>query len=77
MFKVLNEIKQSSRCSTVAADKNDEYFAFSEGNILKIFNTSDINILSEVDPVNMILTGNDIIYARFNPSGDSKEEHLY
>jgi hypothetical protein len=73
MFKVLHEIKQNERCCTVAFDRSNDYFAFSEKNYVKIYNKYEMNSLEyDLDPSFKIKSNEDIIYAKFNPSGDSK-----
>ncbi len=73
MFKILHEVKQNDRCCTVAFDKNNEYFAFSEGNYLKIYNRYELNNLEyDLDPTFKIKSNEDIIQAKFSPAGDSK-----
>jgi hypothetical protein len=70
MFKVLNEIKQKEMCSTVSFDK--EYLSFSEGSYLKIYNRYEIaSIDYDLDPTYRIRANEDIVYAKFNHSGDS------
>jgi len=72
MFKILHEIKQNDRCCTVAFDKKNEYFAISERNYLKIYNKNEMNN-SEYNliPTFKIKSDEDIIHAKFSPSGDS------
>src|SRR5690348_8812318 len=72
MYKVLQEIKQNNRCCTVLTSENEEYFAFSESNLLKIYNKDDLILheISSIDPLYMIKCDNDIIHSRLSSTGD-------
>ena len=68
MFKLIDEVKLNDKCSTVSF--NDDYFAFSEGSHIKIFNKEMINMIKKTDPNYTIKSNNTIIHSRF--MGNSK-----
>ena len=69
MFTNKKEVKLSTRCHSVTFNPSAEQFIVSEGNILKIFNNSELSSIQSPDYKQKIFLTNDAISMKYNSDG--------
>jgi WD40 repeat protein len=68
MFKNQKEVKFSNRCTSITFNKTLEQFVASDGNVIKIYNNSELTSTNP-DYKQKIILSNDIICMKYNNDG--------